>query len=116
MSEARGIIHGRPKLLTAANTAYTVYTVSAGRKFRLTSLIATNTSGDAILDIYDAASGGPQAFGVSGEPMLKVVVPAQQTIVLDKDVLEPMELDFLSAVVIFSTVSGVWVRVGGYEH
>jgi len=111
----QGIPHGRCALLVNNASGFTVYQVTSGRRFRLTSFIATNKSGDAVVDLYDAASGAAQAFGESGRPMLSVIVPAAKTVALDERVLGTMELDFISAVVAFTTVSGVWVRVGGVE-
>ena len=101
-------VKGRPYVLTASGTGYNVYRVTSGRKFYLTNLVITNdASTEAVITIYDAAS--------SATPEFKILVPLRNTTILSEDDLEKLDLEFLSSVNVWTDVSGVWIRVGGYE-
>ena len=97
--------------VTVGSTAsgYTAYTVTSGRIFRLKSLILTNFSGEATASIYDSASS-------SGETVSKrfpVKVKERDTVALGEQELHGR--DYVSSVVVFTTVSGLYAWVGGAE-
>ena len=96
-------------LVASTASGYTAYTVTSGRVFRLKSLILTNISGMATVSIYDSASS-------SGETVSKrfpVIAKAAETTILEEEQLHGA--DYLSSVVVFSNVSGLYARVGGVE-
>jgi len=96
--------------ITAANTLYELHPVTSGRKFKLETLIVTNpiSGAEARFYVYDGVSG-------STTKRLDLIIRASDTIVLGKDELKGVP-DFISGVVVASTVSGLWAHAGGYEY
>jgi hypothetical protein len=105
---------GKGRIVEANNTGYTIHTVTSGRIFKLETLIITNRSGDCEVNLYDAASGGPNVYGYSGQPQLRVIVGAVKTEAMGDDFIKGKW--FASSVVAFATVSGTFVHVGGNEY
>ena len=96
-------------IVVADNSGYTAYTVTSGRIFRLKSLILTNFSGEATVSIYDSASSA----GETVSKRFPVKVKERDTVALGEQELHGM--DYVSSVVVFSTVSGLYSWVGGVE-
>jgi len=95
----------------------TVYTVTAGRKFRLRNLIATSWSGETRITVWDVS-------GVVRKLEVPIALPpyySGQERVLGHVALNNIEgCEFYSAVVVTSTQSalsgGYFVHVGGEEY
>jgi len=87
-------------------SATTIYQVTSGRKFYLKSLIITNLSSEALVSIYDSTSS-------SNPPIPPIKAPAQDTVALGEGDIHGAT--FISSVIAYSTTSGVWIHVGGYE-
>jgi hypothetical protein len=104
---------GDARIIEANDTGYTLHTVTSGRIFALKTLIVTNRSGDCEVNLYDAASGGPQIFGTSGQPLLRLIVGAVKTEAYGDDFLKGV--NFVSSIVAFASVSGTFCRIGGFE-
>jgi hypothetical protein len=94
---------------TANNFSTEIYQVTSGRSFKVETVIITNKSGLANVVLYDAVSSE-----ISSK-RLDVMVGASDTVILNKDDLIGVQ-DFLSSVVAYTSISGVWIHVGGYEY
>jgi len=97
-----------PKQVGTSDT--TVYTVTSGRTFYATGVIVTNpvSGSDATVYLYD----GPSTNGK--QPILPLYVKEKTVEKIDEAVLKGAP-QFLSSIVAYSTLSGVWVQVIGYE-
>jgi len=110
--EGRGAEHGRSRVIDNNVSGFTIYQVTSGRVFHLENIIATNRSGTAELNIYDSFSGDPS---LSGTLRARLVLGATKTeFIGDGEAIKGVT--FVSSVVAFSTVSGVWLHVGGTER
>lgn len=110
--EGRGAEHGRSRVIDNNVSGFTIYQVTSGRIFHLENVIVTNRSGTAEVNIYDCMSGDPS---LSGTLRLRLIVGAVKTeFIGDGEAIKGCT--FYSSVVAFSTVSGVWIHVGGTER
>jgi len=100
---------GGSALITKAEAATPVYPVTSRRKFRPRSIIVTNpVSGTtANVRLYDLVSAAETL-------RLQLMVRDNDTVVLNRDDLYGAP-DFLTSVVAVSSVSGVFIMVGGDE-
>ena len=105
---------GKGRVVIANNTGYLIHTVNSGRILKLESLIITNRSAECEVNLWDAASGGPQVYGYSGYPQLRVIVGAVKTEAMGDDFIKGKW--FVSSVQAFTTVSGTYAHVGGHEY
>ena len=101
---------GGSALITNAESATAVYSVTAKRKFKLQSVIVDNPISGSPADVrLDDLVSSLETL------RLKLTVRDLDTVALNKDELIGVK-DFLTGVVAVSSVSGVWVHVGGYEY
>jgi hypothetical protein len=107
------IEHGRSARLSEAGDH--IYKVTSGRKAKLASIIATNTSGTAIIHLWDAASGLPTRQ--SGCPILEIMA-SSGTFQASEDRL--IGIEFSSSIwgrVTDSSLSGIpFIYVGVKEY
>lgn len=103
-----GIEAGERLTLDTTESARTVYTVTSGRKFKPTTIICTNFSADARVSIYDDTSD-------ESTRIIELVVGAVKTEVLGPDELIGIR-EVLSSVVARTSISGLFMHIGGYEY
>lgn len=102
---------GNSKVLSHTTSGFTIYEVTSGRSFKPRTLTLTNErASNAVVTFYDATS---DANG--SNRLLKVIVGAEKS-----EILEPTDLlgvrEVVSGLEAFTTMSGLFCHVGGYEY
>jgi len=101
---------GAPYPVTLTNNVsnYTIYNITAGRKLKLATIIATNKSSNATITVFDSSS-------TLSNRIIQLVIGAEKSEILGPEDLIGVK-EAISSIVIGSTVSGVVVHVGGFEY
>jgi len=105
---APGIEVGERGTITNNNSAHLIYQVTEGRKLKLATVLVTNFSANANVALYDSSS-------TLSNRIIELIIGAEKTEVLGPDELVGAK-EAVSGIVVASSVSGVFIHVGGFEY